>query len=138
MRPGIPFSSPLLAYVIDSEKTWEGEYPLARMVLGNPYYHLVYQDVLTGCSHGDNIYTVLDLEQNNYSVTNYHPVTNTLVRTVCLSVSICLSLCLSLPVCLRLSLSVSLLLCLTVCLSLSVFLYYFICSILEQLHRQNV
>ena len=72
------FSS--IAHVIDNKETWGGKYPLAQMVLGSPDYRLVYQEVLNGCRHGDNIYTVLALEQNNFSVTNYHPVTKTLVR----------------------------------------------------------
>ena len=70
--------------MIDNNNTWgEGErFPLAKMVLGNPDYMLLYQNVLSGCSHGNNIYTVLDLEQNNFSINNYHPVAKTLVRIV--------------------------------------------------------
>ena len=75
-------SFPPLVYVFDDEETWGGEYPLAKMVLNNPDYPLGYYDVLTRCSHGDNIYDVLDLKQNNFSVDNYHPVTSTLVRSV--------------------------------------------------------
>ena len=69
--------------MIDNEETWGGEYPLAEMVLDSPDYPLVYQKVLSGCRHGNNIYTVLALEQNNFSVANYHPVTKTIVRIVC-------------------------------------------------------
>ena len=67
-----------LAYVIDNQDTWEGKYPLAEMVLGNPDYPLGYQEVLTGCRHGNNIHTVLDPEQN-FSIANYHPVSTALV-----------------------------------------------------------
>ena len=56
------------------------------MVLDNPDYPLGYYDVLTRCSHGNNIYDVLDLKQNNFSVDNYHPVTNTLVRSIFMSI----------------------------------------------------
>ena len=68
--------------MIDNKSTWGGGYPLAQMVLGNPDYRLVYQEVLSGCRHGDNIYTVLALEQSNFSVAHYHPVNKTLVSTV--------------------------------------------------------
>jgi len=72
-----------IAKVIDDYNTWGGEYPLAHMVLDDPAYPLTYQKVLNGCRHGDNIFTVLDLEKNNYSVSNYHPVNATIVRTWC-------------------------------------------------------
>ena len=58
------------------------------MVLDSPDYRLGYYDVLIGCSDGDNIYDVLDLKENNFSVANYHPVTNTLV-SVCVCVCAC-------------------------------------------------
>ena len=70
-----------IEFVIDNEETW-GEYPLAQMALGDPDYPLLYQEVLSGCRHGNDIYTVLNLEQNNLSVSNYHPVTKTLVSIV--------------------------------------------------------
>ena len=77
------FSSSI-AFVIDDGDTWgEGErFPLAKMVLNDPNYMLLYQNVLSGCSHGSSVYTVLDLEQSNFSINNYHPVTKTLVRIV--------------------------------------------------------
>jgi len=68
------------AYVIDDYYTWGGEYPLAKMVLDDPEYPLTYQKVLDGCRHGNHLYTVLELEKNNYSIANYHPVETTIVR----------------------------------------------------------
>ena len=53
----------IVRQVVDQPATWQGEYPLGRVLLGNSSYPLTVESFLDGCRRNQSLYNVMRLEQ---------------------------------------------------------------------------